>query len=197
MLTSILARTSVLALGLALFASCKSTSAPCPTQVGDWHWEGGSSALYSTTDGGDFGDTDVFAVEFTGGRFATEQLLVEGIIGVNDTQFEDSTGAEVDTTTMDVGIGVRFYTNTEGSSRPYIGVRTGMNIFDVNDDIAATDETDTSPFVEGRLGLEAFVSSCAAVDMGVSWKEIFSRDLGTTEEDISTLAFFVGFSIWL
>ena len=197
MLTSIPARASALALGLAFVASCASTNPPRPSQAGDWHWEAGSSALFSTTDGGDFGDTDVFSVDFTGGRFATDQLLIEGIASASDTQFEDSSGAEVDTNTMEIGIGARFYPSPDGSSRPYIGVRTGMNIFDINDDIAAVDETDTSPFVEGRLGLEAFVSSCAAVDMGVSWKQIFARDLGTTEDDVSTLALFVGFSIWL
>lgn len=197
MLTPILARTSALALGLALIASCASTSAPRPTQAGDWHWEAGSAALYSATDGGDFGDTDVFSVDFTGGCFATDQLLIEGIVGMSDTTFEDSAGAEVNTTTMDVGIGARFYTSPDASTRPYIGVRTGMSVYDINDDIAAVDESDASPFVEGRLGLEAFVTSCAAVDMGASWKQIFSRDLGTTEEDISTVALFVGFSIWL
>ncbi|MFN0007578.1 MAG: hypothetical protein ACKVXR_06680 [Planctomycetota bacterium] len=197
MLTSILSRASALALGLTFVASCASTNPPRPSQAGDWHWEGGSSALFSMTDGGDFGDTDVFSVDVAGGRFATDQLLIEGIASASDTQFEDSAGDEINTSTMEIGVGARFYPSPDGSSRPYIGLRTGMNVFDINDDIAATDETDTSPFVEARLGLEAFVSSCAAVDMGFSWKQIFSRDLGPTEDDVSNLALFVGFSIWL
>ena len=195
--TSILARASALAFLLGLAAACKSTVAPPPSHPGDWHFEGGSSALYSTSNGGDFGDTDVIAFSVEGGQFVLDQLLVEGIVSVNDTNFEDSANNELETTTMQLGVGARYYTNPEGSSRPYLAAQVGFDHFDVNDDFTGADESDTSPFVEARLGLEAFVGNATAVDMGVSWQEVFSRDIGSSSDDISTFGVFVGFSVWL
>lgn len=197
MLTSTLARTSALALVLGLTAACASTIAPRPSQAGDWHFEGGSSALYSASNGGDYGDTDIIAVEISGGRFVTDQVLVEGIASANDTSFEDNANNTLETTAFELGVGARFYPTPEGASRPYIAAQGGFNNYGINDDFTGADESDTSPFVEARLGLEAFVSSCAAIDMGVSWQEIFSRDIGSSDDDITTFGVFVGFSVWL
>ena len=195
-MTRNLARTSALALLLSL-AACRNV-APKPQQAGDWHFEGSTSALYSTTDGGDFGDEDTLDLQITGGAFAIDQLLVEGILGISDTTFEAPSGSnETETTTMEIGFGARYYPTTDGASRPYLGIRTGMSHINVDDDFTGTDESDTSPFVEGRLGLEAFVSSAAAIDMGVRWQEVFSRDLGSSDDDLTTFGLFLGFSVWL
>jgi len=177
MLTSTLARTSVLALLIGLAASCQTPIAPRPAQPGDWHIEGSTSALYTTTQSGDYGDTDTFALRFAGGRFVTDQILVEGLADVNDTTFEDNANNEIRTTAMDLGIGGRYYTTTEGSSRPYLAVNTGFNFVDIHDDFTGSDDSDTSPFVGASLGLEAFV--------------------GSSEDDLATYGVFVGFSLWL
>jgi opacity protein-like surface antigen len=196
-MTRTLARTSALVLLLSFAASCKGV-APKPVQAGDWHLEGSSAALYSKTDGGDFGDTDTLDVQITGGVFALDQLLVEAIFGVSDSTFEDgSTSDETTTTTMDMGFGARYYPMPEGSSRPYLGIRSGLSHINVDDEFTGLDESDTSPFFEARLGLEAFVSTSAAVDMGVRWQEVFSRDLGSSDDDLSTFGIFLGLSIWL
>ena len=198
MLTSTLARTTVLALVLGLASSCAAPINPRPAQAGDWHIEGDSSALYSQTQGGDHGDTDNLAARFTGGRFVNDQILVEGIVGVSASKFtEDGTNNELKTTTMDLGVGGRYYTNTEGSTRPYIAVNTGFNFVDIHDDFTGNDDSDNSPFVGASLGFEAFVGSNVAVDMGFSWQEIFSRDLGSTSDNLNTYGVFVGFSLWL
>ena len=187
---------SLFALALTLAAGCASHP-PRPTQAGDWHFEGSSSGLWSKTEGGDFGDTETISAQVTGGRFATDQLLIEGIVGASDSNVEDDDGFETDIATMQLGIGARYYTTSEGSSRPYLGVRGGFSNVNVDDDFAGTDESDTSPFVDARLGLEAFVAESAAVDFGVNWQEIFSRDLGSVEEDLTTFGVYVGFSVWL
>ena len=197
MLTSIFARTTVLALVLGLASSCASPINPRPAQAGDWHIEGDTSALYTTTQGGDYGDTDTFALRFAGGRFVTDQILVEGLAGASDTTFEDNANNELRTTTMELGIGGRYYTTTEGSSRPYIAANTGFNFVDIHDDFTGNDDSDSSPFVGASLGIEAFVGSCAAVDMGFSWQEVFSRNLGSSSDNLNTYGVFVGFSLWL
>jgi hypothetical protein len=188
---------SLLSLSTTLAAGCAGTRPPRATQAGDWHYEGSSSGLWSKTEGGDFGDTETIAVQVTGGRFATDQLLIEGIVGASDSNVEDDAGFETDISTMQLGIGARYYTTHEGSNRPYLGVRGGFSNVNVDDDFAGTDESDTSPFVDARLGMEAFVAESAAVDFGVNWQEIFSRDLGSVEEDLTTFGIYVGFSIWL
>ena len=191
-----LVRSSALALSLGLCASCVSF-APRPVAAGDWHFGGSSSGLWSTTDGGDYGDTDSLDLQVTGGRFVSEQVLVEGVVEIADANLEDSSGDETDLTTFHVGAGARYYAMTDGTSRPYLGLRGGFSHINIDDDFSGTDESDTSPFAEVRLGLESMVSPCAAVDMGISWQEIFSRRLGSLDDDITTFGLFVGFSIWL
>jgi hypothetical protein len=191
-----LVRTAALALGLTFTTACM-TTAPRPIQAGDWHFGGSSGGLWSKTDGGDFGDTQTFDAQITGGRFVTDQVHVEGIVGVSDSNFEDSSGDESDVTTMKLGAGARYYPSPEGASRPYIGLRGGFSHINVDDDFTGTDESDTSPFLEARLGLEAMLGANAAVDLGLSWEQIFSRQLGSVDEDFTTFGLFVGFSIWL
>ena len=68
---------------VVLCSGCSTTPTPHAVSVGDWHISGGSSGLFQIQDGGDFGDRDTIAAEFTGGRFTSERMLVEGIFSAS------------------------------------------------------------------------------------------------------------------
>ena len=187
----------VLLVSLALFASCKMAQSVRPAKVGDWRVNGQSNALLSTRDGGDLGDTDTFQVGASAGRFISEGWMLEGIGTLEATKEEDAGGNDTDIMIFTIGGGVRYYFDTQSPSRPYAGIQGGIASLDLDDDSTGIDDSDTAPFVRAVGGIEMFLNDHAAIDVGVSFEEIFDLELVSVEDDLQTISAFVGLSIWL
>lgn len=181
---------------VALCCGCATPPAPAPTARGDWHFSGGSRGVFEVQDGGDFGDRDRIAAEASGGRFASERLLLEALLSVSlDSAEDDATGADADTTVLAAGAGLRYYFDSQSLRRPYAGIAGALADFDIDVD-GGIDDSDVVPLVQVRVGLETFLTETVALDVGAGVQHAFGLDLGGVEDDLTTYGVSAGISIW-
>ena len=180
---------------LLLGSACATTPTPRAIAAGDWHWAGTSNALIEFEDGGDFGDTERVAAGVSGGRFGTENLLVEGVLSASlESEEPPGGGPDADTTILVAGAGLRYYFDSHSIRRPYAGIGAGLGRFDF--DFGGIDDSDTVPVVNARLGMEVFVINLVAIDIALAVEHALDLELGGVEDDITSFGLSAGFAIW-
>ena len=188
---------TILCASLLLAASCRIAQSVRPASVGDWRVNAQSNAMLATRDGGDFGDTDALRAGASAGKFIADGWMLEGVGTLEFASEEDTAGNDQDVQILTVGAGVRYYFDTVSPTRPYTGVQAGLAYLDFDDDASGIDDSDTAPFVRVGGGMEMFLNDHVAVDAGLALEHIMDLKLNTAEDDITTVAAFVGLSIWL
>jgi len=164
--------------------------------IGDYHVAAGSSGLLQTTDGGDYGDSKEFSMNGSAGKFLSENLLLEGVAFLSSRSAEADNGNDTDATIAALGAGVRYYTDTQSTRRPYFGAAAGLAHVSFDDDGTGIDDSDTTPFLQVHGGLEAFLTNTVAVDLNLFLRDVLELELESAEDDITTFGLAVGLSIW-
>lgn len=157
---------------------------------GDWRVAGGSGALFETTDFGG-ADQTVFGLGVSAGKMTTDNLMVEGVFDFSTTEFEVDGGGEASTTRFDLGAGVRYYFDIEGSTKPYARAMGGITFADV--EFGGASDDDTGPFLGIGGGAETFFTEHFSVEYGLRLVQAF----GLFDEDVTTFGLFVGLAVWL
>jgi outer membrane protein len=170
-----------------------------PATRGTWVLGGGSSALFESGDGGDFGDSDFLGLSASGGYFLFDGLLLRGTAEWT-TESVESGGLDLDETTYTLTGGLRYYFVQEKAIRPYLGAAVGISSLDDEIDNGAMgvlSDSDTFPILEGELGLEFMIARSVGIDLGLVGRRASSVELFGVEDDLTSLGLVIGLSVWL
>ena len=161
----------------------------------EWRIAGDLSVGKITSD--EYGDETDLILGCSVGKFVAKGLLLQGALSVSHVNAEITSTEDLTQTSWTLGGGLRYYFPTESNVHPYIGGIVGIGTIDVDDESVGFDDSDTSLVLQGRAGIEVSVTESVAVDIGILLEHINDVSLYGVEDDITTLAGVVGFSIWL
>jgi hypothetical protein len=184
---------------LAATAAAQSESPHVPAERGTWYLAGGSSALFESVDGGDYGDTDSLGFSVTGGTFVADGLLLRGMLEWTSAS-QESGGLELDEHAYTFAAGLRYYPSPRNTARPYLGIAAGIESLDEEIDNGALgilSDEDSYPVFQGELGCEVMISRSLGIDIGLVGRRATDVELFGLEDDLTSLGLVVGLSAWL
>lgn len=196
-------RIPVIAAALALSSLAATSSAQTespyrPAERGTWYLAGGSSALFESVDGGDYGDTDSLGFTVSGGRFVADGLLLRGMLEWTSAT-QESGGLELDEDAYTLAAGLRYYFCRRNAARPYLGIAAGIESLDEEIDNGAMgvlSDEDSYPVYQGELGLEVMLSRSLGIDVGLVGRKAMDVELFGVEDDLTSFGLVVGLSAW-
>jgi opacity protein-like surface antigen len=184
---------------LAATATAQTQPQYQPAEKGTWYLAGGSSALFESVDGGDYGDTDSLGFSVSGGRFVADGLLLRGMVEWTSAT-EESGNLELDEETYTLAAGLRYYFSQRNAVRPYLGIAAGIESLDEEIDNGAMgvlSDDDSYPVYQGELGLEVMISRSLGIDIGLVGRKAMDVELFGIEDDLTSFGLVVGLSAWL
>jgi|SRR5688572_5763830 len=184
---------------LAATATAQSQSPYQPAEKGTWYLAGGSSALFESVDGGDYGDADSLGFTVTGGTFVVDGLLLRGMLEWTSST-QESGGLDLDEDTYTLAAGLRYYLSRRNVTRPYLGIAAGIESLDEEIDNGAMgvlSDDDSYPVYQGELGLEVMVSRSLGIDIGLVGRRAQDVELFGIEDDLTSFGLVIGLSAWL
>lgn len=182
----------------SLAGSATAQSEYQPASKGTWYLAGGSSGLFESVDGGDYGDTDFLGFSVSGGAFVVDGLLLRGTLEWT-TATEESGNLDLDEDSYTLAAGLRYYFVQDKATRPYLGLGVGLGSLDEeldNGAMAVLSDDDTFPIYQAELGLEVMIARSLGIDIGLIGRRASDVELFGNQDDVTSFDVVVGLSAW-